>query len=432
MSFEMKVKLFPTSPSRIYSAAAIASTAVLAAGCAGGVQAGNAGETGAGYEYGASESEIREALADMEPTTLVFQPAAMSESDVLAQRPLEFKEKVEALSDGKITVDIVYAQAIAPYLEVADALVDGRVDIAMLPVVYYPNEFPEYNAPVAATTQLPSSPLVGELAATAAIAEYWGGSTAINEELDEQGLMPIIQIEPNGPLVTTCNTSLSEPSDWEGQLVRGSSVAQAGQIEGMGASPLSLPPEEIFEALQRNTLNCAVTPYSLIPMMGLAEVAPEVHYSTNVSFARGPGTITGGSKVRSLPLAAQQLIFDQALDMYKNSRLADFENHALAAKTIREAGGSLTELSDEAQKELESVNDAMIKAEIDNGSMDEDVVPKLRESYDKWFAIAEELGYKDEGGIEDFDQWFSEDIDLEPFAARLFEEVLIEGRPAAG
>lgn len=61
--------------------AAIASLALLA-GCAGSV-GGDGSESGdsagEGFAVDASQDEIDEALADLDPVTLKFQPSAMSE-----------------------------------------------------------------------------------------------------------------------------------------------------------------------------------------------------------------------------------------------------------------------------------------------------------------------------------------------------------------
>ena len=429
------MKALPTlkPPTRaVVTGIAATLTLLLLTSCAGGSSdtsdADAANQVDKGYEYGASEAEIQEALSDMEPVTLTYQPAATSAQDPVAPVATEFKEEVERISDGKITIDIVYAQAIVPFLEVPEALADGRLDISMFPPIYLPSEYPEWNTPLIATTQVPASPLVGEIAATAALAEHWASSDEIKEEVASYGLAPLVLPEPTGPIVTICNEKVSEAEDLKGKLVRVSSQAQGDQFSGMGATPLSLPSEEVYEGLQRGTADCAAVPYQSVVMLGLEEVAPHVSYTSEVSLARGPGLIATGSNVADLPLAARQVLFDQAANKFVNGRIADMENLTTATQRIQEAGGSVNELSEDAQQKLEEVNDALV-AETQGDAVDTAVV-ELNESYDKWFNIASDLGFEDKGGFDNVHEWYSrEDFDFEGLSDRIFEEIFLDLRP---
>jgi TRAP-type C4-dicarboxylate transport system substrate-binding protein len=431
----MRLRNQPTGIRRSAGAAGLTALALLAAGCAGsaGSATASGGGTDAGYEFGASDEEIKAAFADVDPITLTFQPAAQSPNEVSSQRELTFVETVEELSGGKITFDVVWGQAVAPFEELPDALVDGRVDVANLPIVYYPNEFPKYNAMVTTTTQLGGTPLVGELAATAAMSELWWNSPEVLEELEEHSVHPILPIEPTGQQAAVCKSELTETSDWDGALVRGSSASQMAQIEGMGASPTTMTISEVFEALQRNTIECSLFPYLGISLTGIAETAPHINYPTEVSIARGPSTIAIGSVYDSLPLAAKQLLFDTAGRQYQDSRYADFQSLADSASQVRDAGGGFHEMSAEVQTDLSEASTALIQKQVEDGLVPEDAPGALNDSYEKWFAVAEELGYTDDGGMGDFDKWFDADsVDLAPFSERVYEELFLPHRPAAG
>ena len=143
----------------------IASTAIgvlaLTAGCAGSIGASTSGEAGEGFDYGATQDEVNEVIADLDPVKLVYQPASSSPDDTGAPSALAYKEAIEERSNGQIEVEIVYGQAIASYTEVIDALSDGRVDIAHTVPAYLPSEFPAYNELMSFSQLAPTSPLVG-------------------------------------------------------------------------------------------------------------------------------------------------------------------------------------------------------------------------------------------------------------------------------
>ncbi|MDN6380263.1 MAG: C4-dicarboxylate ABC transporter substrate-binding protein, partial [Brevibacterium aurantiacum] len=79
------------------TAAMFASLALLA-GCAGSVGgSGTDSDTAAGEGFAgdASQGEIDEALADLDPVTLKFQPSSMSEKSILAPNGLDVKKAIE-------------------------------------------------------------------------------------------------------------------------------------------------------------------------------------------------------------------------------------------------------------------------------------------------------------------------------------------------
>ena len=100
---------------RIAALAAIASISLVAAGCAGSAGSAEDGGGGEGFEFGASQEEVDAVLADLDPVEITYQAGAQSPQSVSARNGHGFKEYVEERSGGKITVDIVWGQAIAGY-----------------------------------------------------------------------------------------------------------------------------------------------------------------------------------------------------------------------------------------------------------------------------------------------------------------------------
>ena len=82
--------------------AVLGATALVGlAGCAG--TAGQSSEDaggGDGVEYGATAEEYQEALADMDPVTLTYQPGAQSGQGHTGQAEQTFMDRVEAEKEG--------------------------------------------------------------------------------------------------------------------------------------------------------------------------------------------------------------------------------------------------------------------------------------------------------------------------------------------
>lgn len=405
----------------------------MLSGCAG--DAGDNDEDRAGdegYEYGASEEEIKAAFADIEPLTITYQPSAQSPGGAEAYRAEAFIENVETLSDGKITVDTTYGQGIASYDELPDALADGRVDVAYMLPIYMPDQFPVFQGYVAGTTLTGTSPLVDELAANAAMGELaWQDENLINEFRD-QGIEPLNLFNAAGAVLPMCAEETITADDWNGKQVRASSSAHTQQLEALNASPVSMAYTETFEALQRNTVNCTLTATLAADAGGFMEVAPHASYTNDVAFARGPGGVYAGIAWESWPLAVRQLVFDSMQDEFTQSRRGDLAANYIAAEAVREYNGSFAEMDDELQDELLDVSQGLVDREIEAGTLPEGSTEAIPEALNRWRDVADEMGYEDEGTFANYDEWYdTEDTEyLVPFGERYFEEVMLPHRPS--
>ena len=416
-------------------AAAAAGALVLSAcagGAGGGSGSGSEGGSGEGYAFGASDEEIKAAFADVDPITITYQPSAQSSEGIDAYRSAAFIENLETLSDGKITVDTTYGQGIAGYTELPDALVDGRVDIAYMLPIYQPDQFPVFHAWVTGTTLTGASPLVDELAANAAIGELTWNDEQLVSEFRDQGIEPLNLFNSAGAVAAMCGTPHETADDWDGTQVRASSQAQTSQLNALDSSPVSLQYTETFEALQRGTVDCTLSTTLAADAGGFLEVAPHISYTTDVTFARGPGGVYAGSAWQSWPLAVQQLVFDSMKDEFVQSRRGDVEGNYVAAQTVREQDGTFTEMDADMQSSLKEASQGLVEAEVEEGRLPEGSADAIPEAVDKWRDVAADLGYEDEGTFSDYDEWYPvDDVEyLDAYGEAYFEEIMLPHRPS--
>lgn len=417
--------------SKSMKALAIAAAAVMVlTSCAGQAGGGSDGGGGESVPVGSSPEDFREALSDMPETTLVYQPVAPSQNSASAPRALEFKENVEEASGGKITIDLVWGQAVAGFSEIDDALVDGRVDIADTLPKDTPAEYPVYNAFVAGTTVPGTTPRAGELATNAAMLELAWESDALIEEFESRGLHVLLPFLADGDQLLMCTEPGSSASDLENRQVRAASEIHNRQVDVLGASPISLEFTEMYEALQRNTVDCALSHGLTGSDVGILEVAPNFLYSEEFSIARGPNSVVAGTGFEELPLAAQQLVYDEMATVFKNHRATSLEGTLAAAEAARENNGSFEPLDAESADRLKAQSEEFIEEQVESGIVPENFAGDIDDSYEKWLGIVEELGLGDEGDFADFDQWHDpSDVDLEEFSNRVYEEAMAEHRP---
>src|SRR5699024_9002920 len=92
--------------------------ALVLSGCGGSSASGTSdGGAGEGFEYGASQEEVNELIEELEPVTLTYQPGTSSQNSPTADNALAFMEAIEERSNGKISFEVAWGQAIADHGE---------------------------------------------------------------------------------------------------------------------------------------------------------------------------------------------------------------------------------------------------------------------------------------------------------------------------
>ena len=406
----------------------------LTAGCAGSIGASASGPAGEGFAYGADQDEVNEAIAELEPVKLTYQPASGSPDDTAAPSARAYQEAIEERSNGQIEVEIVYAQAIASYGELPDALADGRVDIAHTVPSYQPAEFPAFNDVMSFSQLAPTSPLVGEMASNAMLTQLAWENDAVLQEFEDKGIVPLIPHINSGEFFFVCNPQTAENStadDWQGRQIRIGTQDNEAAVSDVGANPVSLEYVESFEALQRSTIDCAMTQLGSAASLGVTTAAPNISYLTDGSFAgRGAASHVAGAGFSALPLAYQQIVFDALPDYLAlwTQHLAD--SNVLAVEQANDNGGTISALPDEVQ---ETIRDSQAAAITDDGGSEatsQAIASDPEAIGEEWASVAEEMGYADGGDLQSIGDWYSpDDFDFLPYATRTYEDVFLPHRP---
>lgn len=409
----------------------LAVAALLLTSCAG--SAGSTQTGGEGFEYGAPQDEVNSVISDLEPVKLTYQPAAASPNSIIATAGEAYKEYVEERSNGQIELEIVYGRAIAGYDEIDDALADGRLDLSFHVPIYHPSDYPTYDALATAFHSLPSSPITGEAVYLAVAEEIGWSSPALLEEYETMGITPISPMLTGGGYYPLCSEPLSGSDSWKGRQVRIGNSSQVDVVSSIGASPVSMEYEEVYDGLQRGTVDCTVAQLPPSAEAGIIDVAPHLNYSSSEHSMSGRTSpaLLAGSSFQQLPVAYQQILFDGASVKFAELLAANTNATALAVEQVKDADGSFTQLDQETERSIGDAQDQLVEQLITEGRLDQDITERIQESATKWTQIAEKLEVTDLGEFEDMDEWWTEDaVDFLPFAERVFQEAALEHRPS--
>ncbi|WP_240190861.1 hypothetical protein [Aeromicrobium sp. YIM 150415] len=413
--------------------AAGAAGCVVLAACSGG---GDSGPSGDGVEAGADLETYQEAFADVEPVTLSFQLAVGSESLVAA--PVQrYAEAVEEWSDGKIEIELLYSGSRVALQEMTSALAEGLVDMGHHVTTYEADTYPVTSLGADLLFLQEPTPVVGTLQLTAAWAEAGAVPGPFKDELIENGIQPLVPFAPNQGSGLLCR---GEPvrslDDARGKVIRAGSEGQAGELEALGATPVTLPLLEVYDGLQRGVVDCVIASLAMAEGGGFIEAGDSWTLDDRFGFSTYPsGVSIGLDRWESLPLVAQQLLWDR-LDVFLEETVAStagFEMFSTALETSTASGVTIETASDDLAQAVNGYFDEARDryAEADLPTADAaDIVDDVVETHEKWLGIVQELGYEDEVGWADAQTWFAEnEVDLEAYVDRLRSEILDPNRP---
>lgn len=417
---------------------AILAMAVTVTACSSGEAevASDVESTEGGVPYGASEEDWQAAFADVEPVTLHSQ-VLYADGNVHNNMLLEYYDAIEESSDGKITFDVQFSSAIAPYLETYAAIVDGRLDIGYGSPSFQPQDFPVTTAWNALAVRGEKGAFPGVLHMHSWMADAMVNDEAVSEEFDNYGLHVLTPFGYGGyDQGLVCTSDLKSMSDFEGKTWLVQSKEQERQATALGMNAVSLPFQDWFSALERGIGDCAGITVSSASSNGLFEVAPHVILDEDEFIGAIGGSAVAINKDvwENLPLVAQQLLFDK-LEVMAVSVIEDAHTARLleGLETLEAIDGStLRELPNEAAKIIAATQEDIVADAMASGAISgtpAEISDRVDELTTKWDGLIGDLDLPTLTYGDLTTEWATADIDLEEWAHVFFEEALLPHRP---
>ncbi|WP_181311305.1 TRAP transporter substrate-binding protein [Nocardioides campestrisoli] len=349
-----------------------------------------------------------------------------------------YGKAVEEWSGGKITFDIVYSGAVVPLSEASQAMADGLLDAGLWGYGTRLDFFPVAAAKQETFFLQDSAPLSGGLELIAsAIAQ--SADDDLRDEIKTQDLYPLLPMLPFAGVGMICKGDpLEGPGDAQGKTVRAAGTAGlAEEVKALGMTPVEIPFAEAYDAMQRGVTECEANALNSFASTGQMEIADQLILLDGASFTAASAGFDISLHVwESLPLAAQQLLFDR-LDVF----LASFAEGALVKPAVDVnalaekydvqvdtwSSSDVTALTSYHDEKLEA-----IAAKTYGSVSGKEIVADAEAARDTWREKVAALGLGDDDvAFEDFPQWVEKnDVELQGFFAEVLDEALGEYRPA--
>lgn len=178
-----------------------------------------------------------------------------------------FADEVKKRSGGKIRIRIFWSESLGKANEILDLVASGAIDIGATSPGYFPNQLPLTGATNSVMMQFNTN-----AAATQTTFEIVRKFPSVQKELERAKVYPIFFHSLNAyrPL---CTKPIEKIEDFAGLKIRSWGEYIPAMWESLGATPVSLMTPDVYEALQRGTVDCAFWPHELSYTMKLNEVA---------------------------------------------------------------------------------------------------------------------------------------------------------------
>ena len=265
--------------------------------------------------------------ADFEFSLSLHDPA-MSNNGIFLQA---WADEINAKTDGHVTITLYPGGALATAQDVGDMVETGGVDIGWLYTTYYKGQFP--------LTDVTTVPMIGFGNAVSTTEALWDLYEKYDEVKAEWQNYKLLNLYGNPGMLFASNKSpIDSADDLAGRTIRLPAGPITDYVTALKASPVTMGPPDMYEALEKNNIDSYVFEPAGITNFNLQEVT---EYFTDMPMYNGAfGLVMNWDKWNALP-DEYKAVFEETTQRAGSLKAAeDFEAAVAAAhETIAAAEG---------------------------------------------------------------------------------------------
>lgn len=382
------------------------------------------------------------ALPDGWSDTITYEFGPFPEGALFSRPNEAFISTIEDLSGGAMTFNLSYGQALFASNETTAAVRDGITDLAFFQFSSEPSGWELETAVGTALSGALDShqPGVAELAGFAGTAEASFDDEATQAEFAAQGVVPVVpRFAHHDAYNQLCTSQVTSLADAQGKIIRTPGPVWEEETKALGFSPVSIPPLEQFEALQRGVVDCVVGPLRDWALLDLFSAADYLLLDDRAGYTGNIGAfIANQTWWDSLPAGARNIVFRAAYEYLATYAITSVQRDVVSAKAALASGSAHIDSMDDdyldallaAQK---SERDAVLASPpggVDAATV-ESIVDDTHSAFADWVDFLSsdpEIGGTIPDNYEDFFEWADargddEEIEATAFRDRLWTQV---------
>lgn len=265
-----------------------------------------------------------------EEAKLIFATVSPAGNPLNAKVFLPWAQRVNEQGKGIVQIDVREGTTLANFGNVYTRVLDDVVQVGWALQDFVGGKFP--------LSEVGGLPFLFDKSEVGSIA-FWRlyKTGALGSEYAE--VVPIM-LAPLGQVMVTLSKPPKAADDFGGAKLMVGGKIQSDIAKRLGATPISLPWSEIYEGLQRGTIDGAVTGWSTVAALKLSEVAA---YHVDAPLGTSVGMIFMAKKrYDALPADARKVI-EANLGEAESRRIGvHFDGTAAASRDAAKASGKQT------------------------------------------------------------------------------------------
>jgi len=259
-------------------------------------------------------------------------------------------DKVAEVTNGKVQITLYDNATLSAATDIGDNVKAGAVDIGWLYTSYYAGQFP-----LSDVINLPMQGFGDPIVSTNVL---WDLAEKYPEVEGEWGDFKLLMLYGNpGMILCTADSPITTKADLAGRVIRCPAGGITDVLTAWGASPITMAPPDLYEAVEKNNINGYIFEPAGICNFSLEEITK---YYTDYPLYDGPfALIMNLEQWNALPADLQEAI-DSVSGKEASLGAAQTFADDVAAKRekIVAAGGEFVELEDASIAEMQVDADA--------------------------------------------------------------------------
>lgn len=362
--------------------------------------------------------------------TLKFQEIS-APPEAFAAASETYGEEVTDATDGTVQFEYFWSNSVVPTDEVAGAMDDRLLDMTRIQPPASPADFPIINWMSSASFLNTQSFPAGLLQKIGAHIELFLGSEDVRGELDDLGIRYIAPLALVQQYDLLCKEQVRSLDDLQDLKIRTAGQAWVDEVENLGAEPVTLLPEEIYEGYQRGLVDCVMTYPSHYIASGLWDLGG---YYVPLKFNgwNQDGLTISQAAWAELDDAEQREMYKAVRVWIKSFVETQIKAYWQFARYADDHGVTIGEPLPDVQAEIDRHHREVLADLPDTAPDDvsdaESLLARYERLHKKWFRIVKDLGYDtNTTGLRAFVRSLDDpskppDIDLDPWLDKVMAE----------
>jgi TRAP-type transport system periplasmic protein len=290
----------------------------------------------------------------------------------------DFAEKIKERTNGRVEIEITFAGGLGKGNELGLLAGRGAVDMAAIPPGYYPDQLLFWKA-----YQIPFI-FADPVQAMDVLQKSYKQFPIFQQEVDKMRVHYLFEQPLGSYYLTGPSPDCTSIDSLKGKKIRSFGADIPKMHDAIGAVPVTISPTEVYEALQRGTIDYSFLNAGNIESLRLFE--PAKYNCGPIITITGHMIIVGQRTWDRLPPDIQEIFTDQAAKSQQDYLEWVMEGDKASIAAIEKAGGQFTPMPDaELAKWKEATPDLLEAWANDVGERGfEDEASEVAKAWREW------------------------------------------------